>query len=101
GRVAGKDSAGVIGRRIGGPMLAALVIVFREVLEAGLILGVVLAASRGIPGRGRTVVLGILTGFAGSTVVAAFAAQITSAFEGRGLELFTAAVLILAVVMLA
>ena len=32
-------------------MLAALVIVFREVLEAGLIVGVVLAASRGVPGR--------------------------------------------------
>jgi high-affinity iron transporter len=82
-------------------MLAALVIVFREVLEAGLIIGVVLAASRGVPGRGRIVMLGILTGVAGSAVVAAFAAQITSAFEGRGQELFTAAVLILAVLMLA
>lgn len=82
-------------------MVAALVIVFREVLEAGLIIGVVLAASRGVPGRGRTVGLGILTGVAGSAVVAAFAAQITSAFEGRGQELFTAAVLILAVLMLA
>ena len=29
-------------------MLAALVIVFREVLEAGLIVGIVLAASRGV-----------------------------------------------------
>ena len=82
-------------------MLAALVIVFREVLEAGLIVGVVLAASRGVLGRGRTVLLGVLTGVAGSAVVAAFAAQITSAFEGRGQELFTAAVLILAVLMLA
>jgi len=82
-------------------MLAALVIVFREVLEAGLIIGVVLAASRGVVGRGRSMVLGILTGIAGSAMVAAFAAQITSAFEGRGQELFTAAVLILAVLMLA
>jgi len=82
-------------------MLAALIIVFREVLEAGLIVGVVLAASRGVLGRGRTVLLGVLTGVAGSAVVAAFAAQITSAFEGRGQELFTAAVLILAVLMLA
>ena len=82
-------------------MLAALVIVFREVLEAGLIVGVVLAASRGVPGRGRAVALGILAGIAGSAVVALFAAQISSAFEGRGQELFTAAVLMLAVVMLA
>ena len=81
-------------------MLAALVIVFREVLEAGLIVGVVLAASRGVPGRGRVVALGILAGIAGSGVVAAFASQITSAFEGRGQELFTAGVLLLAVAML-
>jgi high-affinity iron transporter len=82
-------------------MLAALVIVFREVLEAGLIVGVALAASRGVPGRTRVVVLGILAGIAGSAAVAVFAAQISSAFEGRGQELFTAAVLAVAVAMLA
>jgi len=82
-------------------MLAALVIVFREVLEAGLIVGVVLAASRGVPGRGKLVAFGILAGTVGSTIVALFAARISSAFEGRGQELFTAAVLLLAVTMLA
>ena len=82
-------------------MLAALVIVFREVLEAGLIVGVVLAASRGVAGRSRMVALGILSGIAGSAVVALFAAQISSAFDGRGQEMFAAAVLLLAVVMLA
>ena len=45
--------------------------------------------------------MGILAGIAGSAVVAVFAAQISSAFEGRGQELFTAGVLMLAVVMLA
>jgi len=81
-------------------MLAALVILFREVLEAGLIVGVILAAARGVPGCARAVGLGVLAGIAGSIVVAAFAAEISSAFDGRGLELFTAAVLLLAVVML-
>jgi high-affinity iron transporter len=82
-------------------MLAALVIVFREVLEAGLIVGVVLAASRGVPGRGRSVALGVATGVLGSAIVAVFAARITDAFDGRGQELFTAGVLFLAVIMLA
>jgi len=81
-------------------MLAALVIVFREVLEAGLIVGVVLAASRGVAGRGRAVALGVLAGIAGSMLVAAFASQISNAFDGRGQELFAAAVLAVAVVML-
>jgi len=33
-------------------MLATLLIVFREVIEAGLIVGIVLAATRGVPRRG-------------------------------------------------
>ena len=41
-------------------MLAALVIIFREVLEAGLIIGVVLAASRGVPGRNSAVMRGLV-----------------------------------------
>lgn len=81
-------------------MIAALIIVFREVLEAGLIIGVVLAASKGVAGRGRAVALGVLAGVAGAIVVAAFATQISAAFDGRGQELFTAAVLAFAVVML-
>jgi len=81
-------------------LLAALIIVFREVLEAGLIVGVVLAASRGVEGRGRAVALGVLAGLAGSVVVALFAAQISQAFAGRGQEIFNASVLFLAVIML-
>ncbi|MCB1506627.1 MAG: FTR1 family protein [Hyphomicrobiaceae bacterium] len=82
-------------------MLAALVIVFREVLEAGLIVGIVLAASRGIAGRSAAVGLGFAAGLAGSAVVALFAAQISNAFDGRGQELLAAGVLLVAVVMLA
>ena len=82
-------------------MLAALVIVFREVLEAGLIVGVVLAASRGVHGRTGAVVLGVLAGVAGSIIVAIFAARISDAFDGRGQEIFIAAILFFAVIMLA
>ncbi len=82
-------------------MLAALIIVFREVLEAGLIIGVVLAASRGVPGRTGAVSLGVLTGIAGSAIVAFFAAGISNAFDGRGQEIFVAGILLFAVVMLA
>lgn len=81
-------------------MLAALIIIFREVLEAGLIIGVVLAASRGVPGRNGAVSLGVLAGIAGSIVVAMFASRISDAFDGRGQEIFVAAILLFAVVML-
>lgn len=81
-------------------MLAIAVIVFREVLEAALIIGLVLAASAGVPRRGRYVAAGAAAGLAGAGVVALFAAAIANAFAGAGQELLTAAILLLAVAML-
>ena len=81
-------------------MLGALVIVFREVIEAGLIVGIVLAATRGVPTRGLWVTFGVAGGVIGAGVVALFAGKISEAFEGAGQELFNAGVLSTAVVML-
>ncbi len=81
-------------------MLGALVIVFREVIEAGLIVGIVLAATRGVAGRGRWVTYGVVAGILGATIVAFFAGAISQAFAGSGQELFNASVLGIAVVML-
>jgi len=81
-------------------MLGALLIVFREVLEAGLIVGIVMAATRGVPQRGRWVTIGIAAGVLGAAVVAMFAGVISDAFQGSGQELFNAGVLGIAVVML-
>jgi high-affinity iron transporter len=81
-------------------MLGALIVVFREVIEAGLIVGIVLAATRGVPGRTAYVAAGVIAGLIGAAVVAVFAGAISDMFEGAGQELFNAAVLSLAVVML-
>ena len=79
-------------------MLATLVIVFRiEVLEAGLIVGIVLSATRGMARRGLWVFYGVAGGAAGACVVAAFAGEIAGLFAGVGQELFTASILIVAV----
>jgi len=81
-------------------MLGALIIVFREVIEAGLIVGIVMAATRGVFGRGRWVGIGIGAGVLGAAIVAIFAGAISQAFEGSGQELFNASILGIAVVML-
>ena len=81
-------------------MLVGMVIVFREVLEAGLIVGIILAATQGVSRRGRWIAGGIATGAAGASIVAIFAAALSDAFQGVGQEVFTACILGFAVVML-
>ncbi len=81
-------------------MLGAAVVVFREVLEAALIIAIVLGASRGVAARGRWMLAGTIIGVLGATVVAAFTGVIADAMEGRGQELFNASILLAAVLML-
>jgi high-affinity iron transporter len=75
-------------------------VVFREVLEAGIVIGVVLAASEGIRGRGLWISAGVLGGILGSAVLALFAERISNLFDGSGQELLNASILAVAVVML-
>ena len=81
-------------------MLAALIIVFREVFEAGLIIGIVLAVTRTVPGRNRWIGGGVVAGVLAACVVAVFAGALSNLFAGMGQELFNAAILCVAVVML-
>jgi FTR1 family protein len=81
-------------------MLAVAIVVFREVLEAALIVGLVTAASRGVPGRGKFIAGGVVAGILGACLVAAFAETIAEAASGVGQELLNAAIMFLAVVML-
>jgi high-affinity iron transporter len=81
-------------------MLATAIIVFREVLEASLVVGIVLAASRGVAGRGLWVGGGVAAGIFGAALVAAGADAIAAAVNGVGQELFNAAILFTAAAML-
>ncbi|MBV9118570.1 MAG: FTR1 family protein, partial [Acetobacteraceae bacterium] len=81
-------------------MAASLLIVFREVLEAGLIVGIVMAATQGIRRRAPWIAGGIGAGLLGAALLAAFAGTLSGALQGYGQEVFNAAVLIVAVVML-
>lgn len=81
-------------------MLGSTIIVFREVLEAALIITIIMAATRGVRFRGYWVSAGLLTGVIGSLVVAMFAESISAMMEGVGQEMFNAGVLFAAVLML-
>ncbi len=82
-------------------MFAALIIVFREVIEAGLIIGIALAATRGLTNRRRLVSSGVGLGLLGACVVAFFASAISNTLQGAGQEIFNASILLIAVFMLA
>lgn len=82
-------------------MLGAAIIVFRESLEAALLIGIVAAAARALPRRGLWIGVGMAAGVAGAMLVAAFANSIGELADGVGQELLNASVLGAAVLMLA
>ena len=82
-------------------MFASLLLVFREVLEAALIVSIVAAATRGVSARGVWIGAGLALGVLGAVIVAAFAGAIADAMSGMGQEWFNAIVLLAAVLMIA
>ncbi len=81
-------------------MLGIALLVFREVLEAALIITIVCAATRGVPGRSWYVGGGLALGVLGAVLVALFADKLADAFSGVGQEVFNAGVLLAAVGMI-
>lgn len=81
-------------------MFVTILIVFRESLEAALLVGVVAAATRGLAGRGRWLAAGVITGFMGAVVLALLAGQLSGWLDGLGQDAVNIGVLSLALAML-
>ena len=81
-------------------MFGPALIIFRETIEAALVISIVAAATRGVSRRTLFIVLGVLLGILGSGVLAGLTETIANLAEGSGQELFNAAVLGIAVLML-
>ena len=81
-------------------MPGVALLVFREVLEAALIISIVCAATRGVPRRGLFVAGGIGLGVVGALLVAVGAGFIANLAGGAGQDVFNAAVLLSAVLMI-
>lgn len=81
-------------------MPGVALLVFREVLEAALIVSIVCAATRGVRWRGVYVSGGIGLGLVGAMLVALGAGVIERLASGSGQELFNASVLLVAVAMI-
>ncbi len=82
-------------------MIGSFIIVFREILEAALVIGVVAAAVKGLAHRGRWVSVGVGLGIAGAALIAAGIGIIARFAHGNGQEIFEAGMLFAAGLMLA
>lgn len=80
-------------------MIAVILIVFREALEAGLIISVILAACKGYK-ISHLVIAGITSGVIFSGLLALFTNSIENALSGTGQEVFNSALLLTATLML-
>jgi high-affinity iron transporter len=81
-------------------MFSTAILVFREVLEASLIIGLVAVATREISSRFKWISVGILGGILGAVAIAMMADVISAAAAGLGQELMNALILFAAVIML-
>ncbi len=81
-------------------MFSTAILVFREVLEAALIIGLVAVATREVASRVKWISVGILGGILGAIGIATMADVINNAAAGLGQELLNAMILSAAVLML-
>jgi len=82
-------------------VISALVIVFREMLEMALVLGVLLAATKGMPGTRRWIGMGSIAGAGGAILFAVFMSEVENSFTGNGEFLLNAGLLMLASILIA
>ena len=82
-------------------MISSMVIVYREVLEMSIVLGILLAATRGMPVTRKWIVAGGLLGLFGAAVVGWFMEELEGAMTGNGEFIFNAVILSLASAMIA
>ncbi len=82
-------------------MISSLVIVFREMLEMVLVVGVLMAATSGMSGSRQWISLGVVGGLMGAVFFGLFMEQMENAFEGNGEFIFNAVILLTASVLIA
>jgi high-affinity iron transporter len=81
-------------------MLQIAIVVFREILEISLILGILTAATKDISGRTKWILSGLGLGIAASLILALFTDKISESLDGMGQEFFNGLILLAAAAMI-
>lgn len=81
-------------------MFQISIVVFREILEISLILGILTAATKEIPGRSKWILSGLGLGIVASLLLAFSTDKISESLNGMGQEFFNGLILISAATMI-
>jgi high-affinity iron transporter len=81
-------------------MLQIAIVVFREILEISLILGILSAATKEIEGRAKWILSGLTLGAIVSITLAFFTDAISDSLNGQGQEFFNGLILLSAAFMI-
>ena len=81
-------------------MLQIIIIVFREILEISLIIGILTAVTKAISGRIKLIYSGLFFGLLGSLSLAFFIDKISDSFGGIGQEIYGGVILFLAATLI-
>lgn len=81
-------------------MLQITIVVFREILEISLILGILAAATKEIPNRGKYIISGLTLGVLASIILAFFTDKISNSLDGMGQEFFNGLILLSAATLI-
>ena len=74
-------------------MFFSAFVIFREIFEIVLILGIIIAVTNNMPNRKKSIILGFLIGLMSSVIFAFFASKITDFADGLGQEITNAIIL--------
>ncbi len=81
-------------------MFQTSIILFREILEVALVIGILAAATVGVKRRSWWIICGLILGIFGSVIIAFFADNISESLQGKGQEVFNATILLIAAIMI-
>jgi len=81
-------------------MFKLFIIIFREILEVSILLGIIAAATNGIKNRFLYINSGILLGILGAVLIAVFTNTIFESFDGYGQEIINAIILLISSCMI-
>ena len=81
-------------------MFPTMLIIFREILEVSIIIGMVMASINGVAKKNRLIIYGICIGVLSSILVGVFIDYFANSLNGKGIEIFNASILTLAIIMI-